>query len=102
MNRIWGKFDQSLKFMISSCILATFKYNVYMYIYVKKMSQDISHYVEVSSGDAYTLIVSNTLEFAECQTVIVGVEDTELLVMLVYCWRSGLENIFIRHESMLS
>ena len=59
------------------------------------------HQVEVSCGDADTLIVSSALEFAwNGQTVVA--EDTDVLIMLVYHWRNCMEDIFIRKESRLS
>ena len=59
------------------------------------------HQVEVSCGDADTLIVSSALEFAwDGQTVVA--EDTDVLIMLVYHWRNCMEDIFIRKESRLS
>ena len=59
------------------------------------------HQVEVSCGDADTLIVSSALEFAwNGQTVVA--EDTDVLIMLVYHWRNCMEDIFIRKESTLS
>ena len=59
------------------------------------------HQVEVSCGNAYTLIVSSALEFAwNGQTVVA--EDTDVLIMLVYHWRNCMEDIFIRKESRLS
>ena len=59
------------------------------------------HQVEVSCGDADTLIVSSALEFAwNGQTVVA--EDTDVLIMLVYHWINCMEDIFIRKESRLS
>ena len=53
------------------------------------------HQVEVSCGDADTLIVSSALEFAwNGQTVVA--EDTDVLIMLVYHWRNCMEDIFTR------
>ena len=61
----------------------------------------ISHHVEVSRGDADTVIVSSALEFAwNGQTVVA--EDTDVLIMLVYHWRHCMEDIFLRKESRLS
>ena len=63
----------------------------------------IGHQVEVSCGNADTLIVSSALEFAwNGQTVTVVAEDTDVLIMLVYHWRNCIEYIFIRKESRLS
>ena len=59
------------------------------------------HQVEVSCGDADTLIVSSAIELAwNVQTVVA--EDTDMLIMLVYHWRNCMEDIFIRKESRLS
>ena len=53
------------------------------------------HQVEVSYGDADTLIVSSALEFAwNGQTVVA--EGTDVLIMLVYHWRNCMEDM-IRH-----
>ena len=63
----------------------------------------IDHHVEVSRGDADTLIVSSALEFARNgQTITVVTTDTDVLIMLVYHWRNCMEDIFIRKESRLS
>ena len=63
----------------------------------------IGHQVEVSCGDADTLIVSSALEFAwNVQNVTVVAEDTDVLIMLVYHWRNCMEDIFIGKESRLS
>ena len=63
----------------------------------------IGHQVEVSCGDADTLIVSSALEFAwNVQNVTVVAQDTDVLIMLVYHWRNCMEDIFIRKESRLS
>ena len=63
----------------------------------------IGHQVEVSCGDADTLIVSSVLEFAwSGQTVTVVAEVTDVLIMLVYHWINCMEDIFIRKESRLS
>ena len=59
------------------------------------------HQVEVSCGDADTLIVSSALEFAWNGQTVVS-EDTDVLIMLVYHWRNCMEDIFIRKESRLS
>ena len=58
----------------------------------------IGHQVEVSCGDAYTLIVSSALEFAWNGQTFVA-EDTDVLIMLVYHWINCMEDIFIRKES---
>ena len=60
-----------------------------------------SHQVEVSCGDAATLIVSNALEFAWIGQTVVA-EDTDVLIVLVYHWINCMGDIFIRKESMLS
>ena len=63
--------------------------------------QGTGHQVEVSCGDADTLIVSSALEFAWNGQRVVA-EDTDVLIMLVYHWRNCMEDIFIRKESWLS
>ena len=62
--------------------------------------RSIGHHVEVSRGDADTLIVSSALEFARNGQAVTGVaKDTDVLIMLVYHWRNGMDDIFIRKES---
>ena len=65
--------------------------------------QDICHHVEESHDGACTLIVSSAFEFVHNgQTVTLVTEDTDVIVMLVYHWGNGMEDIFIRKESRLS
>ena len=51
-----------------------------------------SHQVEVSCGDADTLIVSSALEFAWNGEAVVA-ECTDVLIMLVYHWRNCMEDM---------
>ena len=45
--------------------------------------QDIGHHVEVCRGDADTLIVSSSLEFAPGQIVTVVAENTYIFVIFI-------------------
>ena len=76
------------------------KYKTHFINPLKTHLSDIGHRVEVSRGDADTLIISNSLEFVQNgQTVK---EDTCVLVTLVYLWRNCMEDIFIGKEPKLS
>ena len=65
--------------------------------------QTYGHHIEGSCGDADTIIVSSALEFARNDQIVTFVaKHTAVLIMLVYHWINGMEDIFIRKENRLS
>ena len=65
--------------------------------------RDTGRHVEVSRGDVDTLIVCSAPEFTQNgQIVTVVAEDTYVLILLVYHWINGMEDIFTIKESRLS